>query len=1245
MATLIDYSQLSHLWKIATATVLTLMSAAGITPLVQHKNAAGIVVHKELSDGSSTWSGSMLIGSGSNKVLIGNTGNITMQGTMSGDTLHIEKVISNSGGIITETSISGATLKGFGLGSCSNSSTSKLLYNSSTNTFSCGTDQGTSYFAGRGLTLSASNSFSLNATITGSLVNFQTVSGGLLHANNTLSSSGGLVFEGSASGASIYVATSIKGAGLVTCNASNQVVQWSSTSGRFSCVTATVIGVGQGLSLSNGIASLNSTVTGSLVKAPTISGSLVYANVTLASSGTLVFEGAASGSSLYLGSQLNGAGLASCTGGNKLLWTGGRFSCAADANTNYTAAQGLTLTSTAFSVNGTLTGTMLRFLTISGSSLQAKTSLTSSGSLKVLANMSGATLNVNSLKTCTNVQTDANGRLSCNSTTYLTSDLAYTAGQGLTLTSASFKTNATLTGSLTRFTTESGEILFAHTTLTSSGGLKALGNISGATLNANSLKTCTNVQTDSNGRLSCNNTSYLTTPYTAGQGLTLTSTSFKVNSTLTGTLLRFLTASGETVFAHTTLTSSGGLKALGNISGSTLNVNSLQNCTNVQTNASGRASCNQTSYLTAAYTAGQGLTLTSTSFKVNSTLTGSLARFTTESGEVLFAHTRLTSSGGLKVLTDISGATLHINNSINDSGSLIVQGSSRIKGNENVVGTLSGGALTIMNGNSYLFGNTDIGSSTNADTKLEVIGTISGAALHITGTSTFSGSLALETSLTGATVTGFGLTDCANASTSKVLYTLSTGKFSCGTDQTTAATAGQGLTNTANSFKVNATLTGSLIRFTTLSGETLFAHTRLTTSGSLKVLGDMSGSTLHINLASSLSGSLTVGGSVRMKGAETVVGTISGSALKITNTASFSGAVAIETSLTGSTFAGFGLVDCDGAQSLVQWDITSSKFSCLLNAFVPTTTSILTGTGLVGGGTLANSLTLRVSQPGICHCRLSLQSGTAVTLQNLSGSQIWLDPYQGNDISLYNSTNKQWEMYSMTGSITLGLTLTSGKVYDVFASPGTSGHPTLSLGTAWTSDTVRATPLSSASGALVLSTDKTKLYVGSIYAEGTNYTTDSVKNRYVANEYNRVDRRLYLCPGYVNNNVITSYTTTSTTWTSVNGGTNSTLGYVSVGEDAIAAEFHVNVDVTTSDYLLAGLGDDITSEPLNSVVLPAGKQNGVISFDRNTGAGRHTLNMLYASNAGGTQAIYADWRAAGAAADICLTYTTGNTKN
>lgn len=462
------------------------------------------------------------------------------------------------------------------------------------------------------------------------------------------------------------------------------------------------------------------TISGNTLKIiGTGSGGSFHAEKSLSTSGTLVFEGAASGSSLYIASSLNGVGLTACTGANKIQWNNGRFSCVSDPDTNttYTAAKGLTLLGTAFALNDTITGSSLRISgTVSGalaifSSLRNCTLKTSNtgnvlcgidintqfsntgslytyfntqyvkksgdtmtGALNVRSNLSGSSLfTLSNYRTCT-IKTTATGMTICG--TDIDTNTTYQAGQGLTLTSTAFKVNSVLTGSLVSFTTVSGSIIKAKTSLASSGALTWEGAGSGASLyiggtfEGAGLVSCSNGVTskllwDSTAkRFSCgtDQSGGAGTTYFAGQGLTLSAgNAFSVNATLTGSAVRFNSMSGSVVHAEKLLSSSGSLKVLSNISGSTLNVNSLVSCTNIQTNASGRLACNSTAYLTADQTqAGQGLTLNGTALKVNSTLTGSLVSFTTLSGSVAFLNPNLsnpTYAQG-KVFYDATNKTL-----------------------------------------------------------------------------------------------------------------------------------------------------------------------------------------------------------------------------------------------------------------------------------------------------------------------------------------------------------------------------------------------------------------------------------------------------------------------------------------------------------------------------------------------------------------------------------------------------------
>jgi len=119
----------------------------------------------------------------------------------------------------------------------------------------------------------------------------------------------------------------------------------------------------------------------------TISGATVYGKSTLRSSGSLVWEGAASGATLYVASSIQGTGLTDCDAATQTLaWDAstGRFSCGTDSDTTYTGGQGITLVGTQFRLLSTFTGSTIRALTL----------LTSSGTLTT---ESGAFLDGNTL--------------------------------------------------------------------------------------------------------------------------------------------------------------------------------------------------------------------------------------------------------------------------------------------------------------------------------------------------------------------------------------------------------------------------------------------------------------------------------------------------------------------------------------------------------------------------------------------------------------------------------------------------------------------------------------------------------------------------------------------------------------------------------------------------------------------------------------------------------------------------------
>lgn len=153
-------------------------------------------------------------------------------------------------------------------------------------------------------------------------------------------------------------------------------------------------------------------------------------------------------------------------------------------------------------------------------------------------------------------------------------------------------------------------------------------------------------------------------------------------------------------------------------------------------------------------------------------------------------------NGYLRVNGNISGSSLRIDGLAEVQGPLAVSGAVRTDSNLTLNDDADSSNVALTFGSD---GTNESLTWLNAADKfylsddLDVNGTISGTTLRISGngTHTMSGSLTIESALSGATIQGFGLAGC-NGTNQKLVYNSATNKFECAADQTGAGNNGSG---------------------------------------------------------------------------------------------------------------------------------------------------------------------------------------------------------------------------------------------------------------------------------------------------------------------------------------------------------------------------------------------------------------------------------------------------------------------
>lgn len=254
-------------------------------------------------------------------------------------------------------------------------------------------------------------------------------------------------------------------------------------------------------------------------------------------------------------------------------------------------------------------------------------------------------------------------------------------------------------------------------------------------------------------------------------------------------------------------------------------------------------------------------------------------------------------------------------------------------------------------------------------------------------------------------------------------------------------------------------------------------------------------------------------------------------------------------------------------------------------------------------------------QPGLCQCRLTLTSGTPVTVTDQTAkTSVFLAPFRGNLITLYDGAS--WRPYTFV-EITISVPASTATNYDVFAFISSGSITAESV--AWTDGTTRATALTTQNGAYVKTGTLTKLYIGTYRTTASSgQTEDSKANRLVWNNFNRVARQLKVVES------TSSWSATSTSWQSWNQSTNNRVTFVrGLDEDVVDLYFGSLTASSTSDTVNIGIGLDSTSATGGDVYPAVNASPSLLTaaaarYTNFPGAGFHFLQLLQITHSGTT---------------------------
>lgn len=201
--------------------------------------------------------------------------------------------------------------------------------------------------------------------------------------------------------------------------------------------------------------------------------------------------------------------------------------------------------------------------------------------------------------------------------------------------------------------------------------------------------------------------------------------------------------------------------------------------------------------------------------------------------------------------------------------------------------------------------------------------------------------------------------------------------------------------------------------------------------------------------------------------------------------------------------------------------------------------------------------------------RLGGTSGDSLD-STVSSTTLYLTPYRGNKIALYNTTEGVWEIHESTEVSLSTSGFTAARPHDIFAYDN-SGTLTLES-VAWSTNTARSTALTKQNGVYVKSGNAARRYVGSVYVDGSKFIYIGTYNHYIWNYYNRVLWSKFVREGTNNWNY------NSSAWRALNNSTTNAVNIMQgVQEDYVIIESNAVAFLHKNEACMVGIGIDSTT--------------------------------------------------------------------